>query len=183
MPTPPNGRPPGRRDGTRPRGHTVPRNRRQAAAATAFPRTEKAITSLQTGDPKLAGAVQDVLDYARFAYAADHDPDKGTLAVQWPTDHLDWFREQTATGVITMSAVVAEYFRRYIDGTWVPEVPGRARRHSNPVKDSTSFSVNRILTAQVDAKAKDPAQNGGRKYNARQIAHAALLAEFPLPEQ
>ena len=162
----------------------MPRNRRQDAAATAFPRTENAIAALESDNhPQLAAAVRDVLGYARFAYAADYDEAKRTRSIQLPTDHLNHFREQTFNGVITMSAVIGEYFRRYLAGTWTPDVPARARRHSNPVKTDTSFTVNGDLAALVDAKAKDPAQNGGRKYSARQIAHAALLAEFPLPEQ
>jgi murein L,D-transpeptidase YcbB/YkuD len=167
----------------------VPPKSKRAEALAAAPTAKKAAAYLKrNGQPEMASALQDVLDFA--LQAARQQEAAATRESGLNPNHALYversFREHVTRSKTTdLPDVVVPYLERYLAGQWEPERPQRARRHSNPDKANINIRIDKDLWDAVDQKAKDPAgfEARGYKLNAMQVAIGALRAEYGDPDQ
>jgi hypothetical protein len=158
--------------------------RKRDTLAAAVPTTEAAITYLRDqGQPAMADAVQTTLTFAtEAADAATRKAvrDATTMpnqSIQVPKDLYD--RVQGTD----YAEVARKYLAAFRDGTWMPGKPERAPR--GQAKEWLNARFPAELWDEANALAKDPvaSEERGYKLTARQIVIAALLKEFPAPEE
>lgn len=211
MPTPHNGRPPGRRDGCRPPEGPAPlaATTKQSKHKTIIPVIDKARESVAVlqaaGHPDLANAVSETLIYAEqaatqlargsnFAGTPENHPIGVTKRFR---DHIyasiDAAVEasEDETKVPGAPKVVREKMRAFLEGKWTPQRPPRQSFGTGPdAKVMLNVRVPEALWDAVNEYGKDVEARSfphtdvanAVKLTASQVALAALREHFGSPE-
>jgi hypothetical protein len=102
-----------------------------------------------------------------------------------PEEFRDFVRDAEKAGGPAASLVLRDGFAAFLDGSWTPPKPPRAPRGQRVTKIRMVAQVNEEIRDQVDKRGKDPELAGERGYrlNAQQVAIAALLDAYRVPER
>lgn len=204
MPTNPHGRPPGRRDGTRPPEgrsvpapgsskhaflleHSIPAARRQVAAAR-----KAGVTDLDVVDRVLTYAEEQATRIlAQQATRYESAPNKN---LRVPLAFAEHVRAQVeaekaeaeGTNEVpwSLSKRVNISLEEFLDGDWTPPEPQRAPRGSNIPMTGLNVRVPQDLWDRANDLGKKPTaiEQRGYKLTANSIAIAALVEAYGQPE-
>lgn len=168
----------------------MPRPSSRAKVEAAIPTVEAVASELRADGAALqADAVDTVLDAARELLAAKERQARldaklaPTLSIRVPERVRTHLHAAAAEAGVDLSTVARRYMELFRDGAWTPPAPTRSARGTAPKKVFLNVRIPKDLADTVDALAKGPAAVEERGYplNARQVALAGLIAEFPPP--
>lgn len=163
----------------------------------ALPHAEAAVAALRkNGASRQADAVQTVIDTALdYATAAEQlAAGRARQRESAPTKSLVLrcdvaLAERARASGDDLSAVIADGMRAFLDGSWKPEQPQRATRHSNPDRTQVSATLDRDLlqdaATDCDALVADEGWSTTRGYmlNTSHLALQWLALKYPAPQR
>lgn len=101
-----------------------------------------------------------------------------------PEEFRTFVRDAEKAGGPDASLVLRDAFAKFLDGPWTPPRPPRAPRGQGITKVRMTIQVNEKIRDQVEQQGTDSELAGARGYrlNAQQVALAALLDAYQVPE-